>query len=113
MQAAAPSPAFGADLSTPDSFVAGVPHETFRRLRAEAPVYWHPDAVHGGGFWAVTRHADVWRVSLGQKTFSSHRGSALLPPFTAGGLGPQRGVLLHMDPPRHPKYPRPVNPGLP
>ena len=64
MQAAAPRLTFGADLSNPDSFVAGVPYETFRRLRAEAPVYWHTDTVHGGGFWAVTRHADVWKVSL-------------------------------------------------
>jgi cholest-4-en-3-one 26-monooxygenase len=112
MQAVAPSPTFGADLSNPDSFVAGVPHETFRRLRAEAPVYWHPDAVHGGGFWAVTRHADVWKVSLDQKTFSSARGSALLPPYPEEQLVPQRELMLNMDPPRHTKYRRLVNLGF-
>src|SRR5262249_2706752 len=112
MQAAAPSPAFGADLSNPDSFVAGVPHDTFRRLRAEAPVYWHPDAVHGGGFWAVTRHDDVWKVSLDQKTFSSSRGSALLPPFVEEELVAQRELMLNMDPPRHTKYRRLVNLGF-
>jgi len=68
--------------------------------------------VHGGGFWAVTRHADVWRVSLDQKTFSSHRGSALLPPFTEEELVPQRELMLNMDPPRHTKYRRLVNLGF-
>jgi hypothetical protein len=29
------------DLTNPDSFVPGYPHEAFRLLRAEAPVYWH------------------------------------------------------------------------
>ena len=59
MLATAPAWPYGADLSTPDTFVAGVPHETFGRLRAEAPVVWHPD-VAGGGFWNVSRYADVW-----------------------------------------------------
>ena len=112
MQAATTPATLGADLSNPDSFVAGVPHETFRRLRAEAPVYWHPDAVHGGGFWAVTRHDDVWKVSLDQKTFSSSRGSALLPPFVEAELVAQRELMLNMDPPRHTKYRRLVNLGF-
>ena len=43
------------DLVDGRNFVAGVPHEWFRRLRAEAPVYWHPEkAAHRGGFWKVT-----------------------------------------------------------
>ena len=112
MQAVAPASAYGADLSNPDSFVAGVPHETFRRLRREAPVYWHPDSVYGGGFWAVTRHAEVWKVSLDQKTFSSARGSALLPPFAEEELIAQRELMLNMDPPRHTKYRRLVNLGF-
>ena len=103
---------FGADLSHPDTFVRGIPHETFRRLRREAPVFWHPDSFNGGGFWAVTRHADVWRISLDQKTFSSERGSALLPPFPEEKLVPQREIMLNMDPPRHTKYRRLVNLGF-
>ena len=31
------------DLANPDSFVAAVPHEMFRVLRREAPVYFHPE----------------------------------------------------------------------
>jgi cholest-4-en-3-one 26-monooxygenase len=108
---AAPS-LLGEDLSHPDTFARGVPHETFRRLRAEAPAFWHPDSVHGGGFWAVTRHADVWRISLDQKTFSSERGSALIPPFSEAELIPQREIMLNMDPPRHTKHRRLVNMGF-
>ena len=40
------------DLANPDSFVAGVPHEWFARLRREAPVYWHPEP-DGPGFWVA------------------------------------------------------------
>jgi cholest-4-en-3-one 26-monooxygenase len=112
MEAPALAPLFGADLSRPDTFAAGVPHETFRRLRAEAPVAWHPDSVHGGGFWAVTRHADVWRISLDQKTFSSERGSAMIPPYPEERVIPQREIMLNMDPPRHTKYRRLVNMGF-
>jgi cytochrome P450 len=88
MTGTAPATLLGDDLSHPDTFARTVPHDTFRRLRAEAPVFWHPDSFHGGGFWAVTRHDDVWRMSLDQKTFSSERGSALNPPFTEEKLTP-------------------------
>ena len=114
MTATAPLPTgpYGADISSPDTFTHGVPHDTFRRMRAEAPVAWHPDSVHGGGFWAVTRYDDVWGVSLDQKTYSSARGSALLPPFNEEELIPQREIMLNMDPPRHTKYRRLVNMGF-
>ena len=32
------------DLSDPETFVAGVPYEHFRRLRETDPVHWQPDA---------------------------------------------------------------------
>jgi cholest-4-en-3-one 26-monooxygenase len=112
---------YGVDLSSPDSFVPGVPHETFRRLRAEAPVFWHPDtspprAPHldrdGRGFWVVTKHADVWKISLDPKTFSSERGTALLPEFAEEEMVAQRELMLNMDPPRHTKHRRLVNMGF-
>ena len=112
MPAMPPAGPFGADLSSPDTFAHGVPHETFRRMRAEAPVAWHPDSVHGGGFWALTRYDDVWKVSLDPKTFSSARGTALIQPFTEDEMVPQREIMLNMDPPRHTKYRRLVNMGF-
>ena len=49
------------DLLSPDSFAGGQPHQQFDWLRENAPVRWH-DEPNGSGFWAVTRHADVWAV---------------------------------------------------
>ncbi|XYI04325.1 hypothetical protein ACMHYB_21830 [Sorangium sp. So ce1128] len=50
------------DILDPDLYLAGAPHDRFEILRREAPVYWHPEPA-GRGFWAITRHADVARIS--------------------------------------------------
>ena len=63
------------DLLSPASFADGQPHGQFDWLRANAPVRWHeePDGpgTRRGGFWAVTRHADVWAVDRDFQTYSS------------------------------------------
>jgi len=46
------------DLNDLDTFEAGLPHEWFRRLRKEAPVYWH-DEPDGPGYWVVTKYEDL------------------------------------------------------
>ena len=43
-----------------EQFQHGHPHEQYRWLRENAPVYWH-DEPGGRGFWAVTRFDDVRR----------------------------------------------------
>jgi hypothetical protein len=58
------------DLSSPDTFCSGVPHDAFATLRREAPVAWSMGR-DGMGFWSVTRHADVRSVSRDPKRFSS------------------------------------------
>jgi cytochrome P450 len=45
-------------LTDPASFAAGQPWESYRWLRANDPVHFHPE-TDGPGFWAVTRYADV------------------------------------------------------
>ena len=50
------------DIYDPDVYVKGVPHDAFRNLRLEAPVYFHAEPG-GPGFWAVTKHQDVVTVS--------------------------------------------------
>ena len=54
--------------------------QAFARLRAEAPVSWHPPfedpmvppELHGEkGFWAITKAADIRTVSLDNELFSS------------------------------------------
>jgi cytochrome P450 len=96
------------DLTDLDRFARGFPHEIFTRLRAEAPVWFHPPTRHtpgGEGFWVVSRYADVVAVAADARTYSSARGGA-----RAGGgtliedlpSGFATGVLLNMmDDPRH------------
>lgn len=88
------------ELYDPDVYAAGVPHEQFRWLREHAPVYWHthPD---GGGFWLVSRHADVVAVSRDHRSFSSERGFVMIDDLPADILAETQGQLLGMDPPRH------------
>ena len=60
------------DVYNPDNFVAGVPHDQFKVLRAEAPVYKHPDPEQPNGYWAVTRHEDCVTISRNPELFSSN-----------------------------------------
>jgi cytochrome P450 len=96
-------------LSDPDAFVAGPPHETFRRLRVEAPVSFFPEKLGGPGFWAVTRYEDVRTVSLDQATFSSWRGGVMLRDFPDDLLATQRETLPSMQPGVHGKHRRLVS----
>lgn len=90
----------GIDIYNPDNYVDAVPHEQFRRLRDEAPLYWHahPD---GGGFWVVSRYDDVRAVSRDYQTFSAQRGFVLVDELPPDILPMAQGQLLGMDPPKH------------
>jgi cholest-4-en-3-one 26-monooxygenase len=98
-------PAGVCDLADPESYAAGPPHEIFTRLRAEAPVVFHPER-RGGGFWAVTRWADVRAVSLDQATFSSWQAGVMLRDFAPDLLASQRETIVAMEPGRHQKHRR-------
>ncbi|MDE0886496.1 MAG: cytochrome P450, partial [Myxococcota bacterium] len=93
-------------------FADGVPHDVFKRLRDECPVYWNPGrparerAVgivepEQRGFWVVTRHADVTAVSKNSELFSSERGTAINADMRPQDLDMFRQQMIHMDPPRH------------
>ena len=64
-----------ADITDHDTYVLGVPHATFARLRRDDPVSWWEDG--DGGFWAVTRYQDVLAVSRQTELFSSAQGIRL------------------------------------
>jgi cholest-4-en-3-one 26-monooxygenase len=101
------------DLIDGRNFVAGVPHEWFRRLRAEAPVYWHPEAAaHRGGFWTVTDYDDCVTVNRDWERFSSYKHSALFNDMDDDQLAQQRMMMLNMDPTMHTRYRRLVNKGF-
>jgi len=99
---AAPRCPVDVDLVDPDTFTTGLPLAEFARMRAEAPVFWHPQpGAPGGGFWAVTRAAEVWEVSRRPELFSSYARGCLLHSEDGAELAVLRMLLLNMDPPEH------------
>ncbi|MEZ5144155.1 MAG: cytochrome P450 [Acidimicrobiales bacterium] len=98
------------DLYDPDTFRLGRHHEMFRVLRAEDPVHWHPEP-DGGGFWCITKHADLVAVNRDWQTFSSSAHGINIPDLDEddGGV---REMMLYMDPPRHTRYRLLVNKGF-
>jgi cholest-4-en-3-one 26-monooxygenase len=100
----------GIDLNDPDQFADGVPHETFARLRREAPVSWCEE-VDGPGFWSVVRHADVQTVNRDYESFSSAQGVSI-PDWTDEERAGSASMMLHMDPTKHTRYRLLVNKGF-
>lgn len=94
------------DLTDPDTYRGGLPRETYRHLRQEAPVYWHEDPQQGVGFWVITRQADLDYVSKNPELFSSAERSCLLHEMPDEQLAMVRTQLINMDPPQHLKYRR-------
>lgn len=87
------------DLSDLGLFARGTPHEVFRRLRRESPIYWNEQA-DGSGFWALTRHADVLAVSQDTTTFSSERHGIMIFDESFETSDRER-MMIELDPPHH------------
>jgi cytochrome P450 len=104
------------DLTDLDLFEHGFPHDTFRWLRDEAPVFWHAPTRHtpdGEGFWVISRYADVLRVFLDPASFSSVGGGARVQGGTFLQDTPVAGLMLNMlDDPRHKRVRSLVNRGM-
>jgi len=88
------------DLTNASVWEQAAPHHWLNRLRRDKPVYWH-DESDGPGFWAVTRHDDVRRVSTSPDLFSSWVGGPLRLDPEPGVLEQLRMVIIGMDPPDH------------
>ncbi len=107
------------DIIHPESYARyGYPHEAFKLLRREAPVYWWTRDVQIP-FWAITKYADVVWISKQPRRFLNAPRMAVLaagssenPGTGGGGGGPAPGgerpirQLLNMDPPEHGGYRR-------
>jgi cholest-4-en-3-one 26-monooxygenase len=87
------------DLSDLGLFANGTPHEVFRRLRRENPIFWN-EQPGGSGFWALTRHADVMQVSRDSETFSNERHGIMIYDESFETSGRER-TMLELDAPRH------------
>lgn len=101
----------GLDIYDPDIYEAGVPHERFRQLREQSPVFFHPEP-QGPGFWAVMRHADVAAVSKDAATFSSARRGTQIADPSNDQLPLVRTMMLNLDPPQHGKFRQLVQTGF-
>jgi cholest-4-en-3-one 26-monooxygenase len=102
------------NLADPDSYDRGFPHGVFRRLRTQAPVYWHAlgheRSTTPKGFFAVSRYEDVRYVGRTPLVFSSEPGITIVErqaDFEAG-----QSSMLQMDPPRHARYRKLVSAGF-
>jgi cholest-4-en-3-one 26-monooxygenase len=96
------------NLTDPDLFQRGTPHDMFRVLRREAPVYRHEEP-DGPGFWAITKYHDLKWVSKNPGLFSSARQGTLRQDPPPSDLPPIQSIMLNMDPPRHRQYRTLVN----
>jgi cholest-4-en-3-one 26-monooxygenase len=99
------------NLTDPDHFNDGAPHEWFQRLRAHDPVHWQPE-TDGAGFWAVTKYEDVKAVSREPRVFSSWEGCTNIFELDGQDLDGSRLLMLNMDPPQHAKFRRLVSKGF-
>jgi cytochrome P450 len=87
------------DLSSHDAFVERVPHEWFRTLRREAPVFFNPEP-DGPGFYAVTRYWDIREVIRNFVVYSSEVGGTSLEDLEPEQIEARKS-MIDTDPPRH------------
>ena len=106
------------ELDKWETFINGQPFETFKKLRAEAPIYWHEENLDfEPGFWALTKHEDIIQVSKDPKTFSSAVGGHLMTMGDPEVVDPTAvaaiiGNMIGMDPPEHQIYRKMVAPSF-
>ena len=99
------------DLTNPDNFLNGVPHEWFRQLRRDEPLYLHEDP-NGPPFWCVVSYDDLKHVSRNPLLFSSEARGSTMQELQGDDLNMVRAIMLNMDPPKHVKYRRLVQRGF-
>jgi len=98
-----------ADITSHDTYVDGVPHATFDRLRSESPVFWTEEA-DGSGFWSILRYDDALSVSRDVDTFTSSQGIRLEEMDEEETQA--RLTMMELDPPDHTRYRRLVSKGF-
>jgi cholest-4-en-3-one 26-monooxygenase len=91
------------ELTDPELWLDGPPHETFKQMRSGCPIHWTESFElfpEEAGFWSVSTADDVHTVSRDFKTYSSERGGVLV---AAAGfpLELAQAMFIGMDPPKH------------
>lgn len=83
------------DLMDLSAFEEGRDHHLFRQLREQASLHW-TGPPGKGGFWSVTRHADIRAIAADHETFSSAHGTQIADHRAEGAGAPS---IHNMDPP--------------
>jgi cytochrome P450 len=78
-----------------DQHIARDPYPIYRRMRAEAPLYYNEQH----DFYALSRHAEIDAALTNWKTFSSARGPII--ELIQAGIEIPPGTLIMEDPPIH------------
>ncbi|KRE27999.1 steroid C27-monooxygenase [Mycobacterium sp. Soil538] len=97
----------GFDFTDPDVLLHGIPVTEFAELRRTAPVWWNAQqesVFEDGGYWVVSRHADIKAISRDGALWSTNRKGAVmrLPDgVTAEQLELTKALLINHDAPEH------------
>jgi len=95
-----------ADITSHDTYVTGVPYDTFAYLREHDPVHWTEEA-EGRGFWSLTTYDDILFASRNTEVFSSRWGIRLEDMDEEETEA--RRTLMEMDAPEHTRLRRLVS----
>ncbi len=97
----------GYDFTDPDVLARGLPVAEFAELRRTAPIWWneqHQSVFDDGGYWVITRHADIKAISREGVLWSTNRKGAVmrLPDgVTSEQLEFTKALLINHDAPEH------------
>jgi cholest-4-en-3-one 26-monooxygenase len=102
----------GPPLHDPATYAHGFPYEVFRELRASDPVSHHDHPAWEHGYWAVTRHADVQRVSRDWNGFQNAPNPFLPDRADFGDEAGASLLMISLDPPEHTKLRKLISSGF-
>ena len=95
-----------ADIYDPDTYLNGIPHAAFARLRRREPVSWNEKRA----CWSVVGYDDVSAVGRDYRRFTCTQG-VTLERMTPDALEARRS-MQELDPPEHTRLRRLVNRGF-
>ena len=102
----------GPPLHEPATYAHGFPYEVFRELRDSDPVSHQDHPAWEHGYWAVTRHADVQRVSRDWTGFQNAPNPFLPDRADVGDEAGASLLMISLDPPEHTKLRKLISSGF-